>query len=276
MQVDFIIIGAQKCGTTTLYDILASHPGLVGSRPKEPHFFQSAAWRERVDQYHALFEQQPGVRYFEASTSYTFYPLRRQGVWNDLFEYNPELKFIYLVRNPVERVISNYLHDYERSSRAMDIDEEVPRNRGYIETSRYYTQVMPFIRRFGRDRVLLIDFDDFIQRRAEVLDDISAFLGIDSEGFRDFEAVHSNAAGSEQVIQRRYFQPPLHLKVVRRYLPWLWRRITDNSDRLLTERPVPSAETVELIGNMLELEIAGIEELLGKDLSAWRTHEVPT
>lgn len=113
MKVDLMIIGAQKCGTTTLYDILNLHPSLRGCRYKEPEFFSiSPDWKANIDSYHSLFEQGNGVLYFEGSTTYTFYPLRNLNIWDDLFEYNRKLKFIYIVRNPIERIISSYMLYY--------------------------------------------------------------------------------------------------------------------------------------------------------------------
>lgn len=278
MQVDFAIVGAQKCGTTTLYDILNTHPDLVGSRVKEPHFFLAPDWRARLNDYHSLFAQRPGAKYFEASTSYTFFPLRRLGIWHDMFEYNPAMKFIYLVRNPIDRIVSNFVHVYERSTITASIDEELRTNRFYLDVTRYHTQIMPFIRKFGRDRVMLIDFDDLIEDRETVMRDLSEFLEVDPEHFGDYADVHSNASGDPRILQARHYSPPPHLRVIRKFAPRLWRRITDNSKRILTERPTPNAESRELVQTMLDLEVRGLEELLEKDLSAWlpATDSTPT
>ena len=76
MRVDFLIVGAQKCGTTALADQLARHDGVCFASRKEPHFFSRAgdAWRERLPEYHALFDPRPGQICGEASTTYTFLP----------------------------------------------------------------------------------------------------------------------------------------------------------------------------------------------------------
>lgn len=73
MLVDFMILGSQKCGTTTLFQHLESHPSLVGCSIKEPRYFcHRKDWREGIDGYHELFEQQDGAKYFEASAGLTF------------------------------------------------------------------------------------------------------------------------------------------------------------------------------------------------------------
>ena len=115
MIVDFMIIGAQKCGTTTFFDILKRHPDLSACREKEPHFFSKTPnWRKNLGWYHSLFEEEEGRLLFEASTTYTFHPFFNKEIWLDIFDYNPEMKFIYLVRNPLDRIISGYRHSYER------------------------------------------------------------------------------------------------------------------------------------------------------------------
>jgi len=70
MRVDLMIIGAQKCGVSTLFSILDRHPQTNGSNPKEPHFFSlSDNWRNGLDQYHGVFKAKPGALNFEASTT---------------------------------------------------------------------------------------------------------------------------------------------------------------------------------------------------------------
>jgi hypothetical protein len=115
MKVTFIIIGAQKCGTTTLFNLLNKHSSLIGSSDKEPHFFSTSKnWRQQLSDYHSLFEEQNNALYFEDSTTYTFYPLRNLRIWDDIYDNNPAMKFIYLVRKPTSRIISSYMHTYER------------------------------------------------------------------------------------------------------------------------------------------------------------------
>ena len=75
MRVDFMIIGAQKAGTTSLAAQLAAHPQVCFCREKEPGYFhQTADWRAGLDGYHALYDPRPGQLLGEASTYYTFFP----------------------------------------------------------------------------------------------------------------------------------------------------------------------------------------------------------
>lgn len=270
MQVNFMIIGAQKCGTTTLFEILNNHPLIVGCDPKEPHFFSTSKdWRSNLAEYHSFFKEKEGALYFEASTTYTFYPLRNLCIWDDIFDYNPNMKFIYIVRNPVDRIVSSYMHTYERGFTDLDIEGALIEERIYIELTRYYTQISPYIRKFGRDNVMIIDFEDFIYKKEIVLEQVSEFLSVDIKKFHKFDQTHSNVSVGGYKLHQKFDSPSFLMKAIRKFTPSLWNRITDNSKRGFSEKPVLNIEYKEMIINMLELEICELQKLMQKDLGKW-------
>ncbi len=270
MRVDFMIVGAQKCGTSTLFMILNSHPLIVGARRKEPHFFSSSSdWKNELPQYHKLFEETEGALYFEASTTYTFYPLRNLRIWDDIFNYNPHMKFIYIVRRPIDRIVSSYMHSYERGYTDLSFEEALIKERHYLDLTRYYTQISPYIKVFGRNSVLIIDFDDLICRRQAVLEEISGFLSIDVNKLADHEQLHANKSIGGEKRHHKFDSPSIPLKAIRKFLPPLWDKITDNSNRAFSTKPVLSSELKEMTVNMLELEINELQKLMKKDLTEW-------
>lgn len=283
MQVDFIILGAQKCGTSTLFDILDTHPSLVGSHPKELNFFSlSKDWRANTSNYESSFEQKEGVLYFEASPNYTFfpggasqpamdklYPIRNGRIWDDMYEYNSSMKFIYLVRNPMERIVSSYMHHYARGFTDLDLREAVWKDRLFIDVTRYYTQIIPYIRTFGRQNVLILEFDDLLRNRQAVIQDVSTFLSIDPNGYGNYDDVHSNASTATRWTHHKFDNPSLPLRAVRRCFPAMWNRMTDNSKRSFERKPVLDGETKQMILHMLELEVRELQALMNKDLSKW-------
>jgi hypothetical protein len=269
MQVDFMIVGAQKCGTTTLFKILNRHPSIVGCRPKEPHYFSTTAdWRRDLTTYEGLFEQREGALCFEASTSYTFYPLKNLGIWDDLFAYNPRMKLIYVVRNPVDRIVSAYMHAYERGYVDVTLERAITGYPPLMIVTRYYTQIIPFVRRFGPGNVLILDFDDLVEQRTAVLQRVAAFLGVDFRRFRRYERLHSNASLRGDRKHHRT-DTSRTLKALHRILPAAWNILTDNSKRLFRERPVLDLEHRRIVLSMLELEIQALQGLMKKDLSRW-------
>lgn len=286
MRVDFMIIGAQKCGTSTLFKILDAHPNLVGSRPKELDFFSlSPDWQRELPRYERYFQQPQNSShqplYFEASPSYTFYPgggtqpawdrkypIRNLRIWDDIFAYNPAMKLIYLVRNPVDRVVSSYLHHYSRGYTNRSLEEAIRHERIFIDVTRYHTQINPYLKKFGPENVLILDFDDLIQNRTQVLQAIAHFLSIDFEGFSDYENIHANPFWLSR-NHHKFDSLSRTQRIIRKLFPSLWQRMTDNSERLFREKPKLSWELQEMILTMLELEIGALQTLMNKDLSHW-------
>jgi len=270
MKVDFIILGAQKCGTTTLTSILKKHPALVCCNEKEPHFFSEADnWKKDLDKYHQLFSEKAGAKYFEASTTYTFYPYRNLEIWNDICEYNSKMKFIYLVRNPIDRIISSYMHSFEKGHIDSSIEEVVRKNRFFIDITRYYTQISPYIKKFGQDNVLILTFDELVESRTKVLNQVSQFLTIDFKPFEDVDNIHSNASLGGNKIHHKFDNPPLVLKAVKKFTPSIWDKITNNSKRKFDKKPRLENETKKMILQMLEVEILQLQKLMNRDLSSW-------
>ncbi len=267
-----MIIGAQKCGTGTLFRMLSKHPKLVRSYPKEPQYFSNLeSTTPDLDYYHGLFEKKDGALYYEASTTYTFYPSRNLKIWDVLYEYNPNLKFIYIVRHPIDRIISSYMHSYLRGYIDMSIERAVIRKRNFIDITRYYTQISPYIRKFGPEKILILDFDDLTDYPEETLKKASDFLNIDLELFdEDVYDTHANKSLDRKIIHHKYKTLSLPIRIIRKILPPLWKKIEERNSRKFTERPKLSGDLKDMIYNMLELEINEMEKLMNKDLSKWK------
>lgn len=276
MTVDFMIVGAQKCGTTTLFKLLDRHEALIGSSVKEPHFFSTEPdWGRALERYETLFPPgREGLR-FEASTSYTFSPHRKPMIWKNLWDYNAELKLIYLVRRPLQRIISGYMHNVQRGYTDRPLEEEILRNPLYLDITRYASQIRPFIRTFGRERVLLIDFDDLISRREEVLSSVAQFLDVDAAGLQGADPVHANRSlGSGGKDHHRFDDPSIPLRLLRTVAPPVYGALKARSRRIFHTRPSLPPDLGRSLLELLGLEIDALEVLMEKDLSAWR--DLPT
>jgi hypothetical protein len=270
-RVDFLIVGAQKCGTTTLTHVLRTHPSVVCSYDKETNFFSTSSdWRAELPRYERMFPRREGALHFEASPTYTFYPHRNLEIWNDLHAFNPRLKIVYLVRDPIERVTSAYMHIYERGYTDRTFERALAEVPQLLDVTRYATQITPFLARFGKDRVRILFFEDLLHHRRTLLDDLARFLGIDPHGFGDVAALHANPSIGGNKRHQKYDRPPLFLRAVRRIAPPLWRAITDNSRRTFSAKPRLSPRHQRVVLHMLRAEIDELEALTGRDLSHWR------
>ncbi len=280
MKVNLMIIGAQKCGTSTLFKILDTHPAIAGSKPKELNFFNlTKDWRRDLPSYEKHFEQGENKLYVEASPSYTFfpgaqsqsafdqrYPIRRFHIWDDIYEYNPDTKFIYLVRDPVDRIVSSYVHHFNRRFTTLGIEEAVLKDRLFLDATRYFTQINPYVKKFGRENVLIIDFEEFIRDKKSVVESVSHFLGLDPNLYSDYESAHFNAASENEWIHHKLDRFEAHLSPLRKIAPSIYSKYVG---RKTIPKPKLSADFEKMIRTLLEVEMRELGRLMGKDLSKW-------
>lgn len=275
MKVDFMIIGAQKCGTTSLAAQLAAHPEICFSKKKEPGYFNASTnWRDTIDQYHRLFEPTDGQLCGEASTMYTFLP-EYIGTARRLHEYNPDLKLIYIMRNPVDRIVSHFTHNLARGQVVNDPLRAVKDDPTYMTRSHYAAQIAPYLELFGQSNVLLIIFEEYVQDQLATLERIAQFLEIDSGGFQRVDTAPKHKSVGEyrlksqlveQVVSAEAFQ------VVRTLVPDGIRRPIRHRffSNKVDERPQFSRELLETLWCFFEADVAQLERLLGREIHAWK------
>ena len=180
MLPNLLIIGAAKCGTTSLHEYLALHPEVEMSEQKELQLFNRDDWRDRLDWYAAQFPCGAPVR-GESSPTYTFHPFL-PSVPERVREVMPETKFIYLVRDPIERAIANYVEMYSLKLEHRPIDVALsdldPAN-PHLCSSRYATQLERFLACFDSEQILVLDSGELRNEREDSLYRVFDFLGVD-------------------------------------------------------------------------------------------------
>ncbi len=179
---DFVIIGAMKCGTSTLHAQLAAQPQFFMSEPKEPNFFSDdAIYAKGEAWYRGLFKNAPaGAIKGESSTHYTKLPTYPNTV-DRLAALIPDAKFIYVMRDPVDRLISHYIHEWTQGVIACPIDKAIDQHPELIAYSRYAYQLEPWVRRFGKERILPVMFEAMTKNKDAELKRIAAFLGAEGD-----------------------------------------------------------------------------------------------
>ena len=232
MKIDFIIIGAQKSGTTSLSEQLTGHSQICFCKIKEPAYFNTAPdWKAGLNDYHHLYSPSEGQLCGEASTSYTFLP-EYPDTHLRLFEYNPELKLIYIMRNPVERIISHYAHRLALNRITEPPEFAVFSDSAYLNRSRYSLQISPYRALFGKENVLLLIFEDYIANPYATLKQVANFLNISVEAFETIDDRPRNQSGTKPEFPRKVKEK-------------LWQ--------------------------ILEEDFSQIEEILSRRLDVWRS-----
>lgn len=274
MLVDFMIIGAQKCGTTSLAEQLAGHPDVCFCRTKEPGYFNERVdWQSDLANYHRLFAPAAGQRCGEASTMYTFLPEYR-GTHARLHAYNPDLKLIYIMRQPVERVISNYAHELVRRTVKEPPEAVVFRDPGYINRSRYGVQLRPYLALFPEANILPLIFEEYTADQAQTLRQVARFLGIDPNGFAVQGETHAHKTVGETYLKSETLRSAVRsetFQAVRSLIPAAIRQpIRRALSTTIAEKPRFSAELRQDIWRMVEDDVCFVEQWIGRRLDLWR------
>jgi hypothetical protein len=177
---NFLIIGAAKCGTTSLHFYLGQHPKIWMSREKELRFFvEEINWKRGLAWYQEQFDARYPLR-GEATPYYT-YALKFKGVPARIHTLLPDAKLIYLVRDPIQRILSAYVHAviWDHEERPFEEAVLVSPENPYIDRSRYYFQLLQYLDLFPAKQVLVQSTEDLRDNRQAVLRNIFNFLEVD-------------------------------------------------------------------------------------------------
>lgn len=157
---DFIVIGAMKCGTSTLAAQLGAQDGLFMTDPKEPNYFsddpvfaRGPAW------YAALFAgAAAGDVKGEASTHYTKRPDYPETLTR-MKAAVPDVRLVYMIRDPMARLVSHYIHDWSEGALSGSIDVALERYPALVDYGRYGWQIKPFTDAYGADAVIVTSLE---------------------------------------------------------------------------------------------------------------------
>lgn len=238
---DFIIIGAAKSGTTSLHDYLARHPQVClsasddpGVRNKEPCFFDADVnWSRGLAWYRGLFSAaRPGQICGEASTNYTRSP-QVPDVPERIAATVPGVRLVYLMRDPVERAYSHYVHRWSREIHPgepfrEDFEEFTAHDPMCLDSSDYELQIRRYWAHFPREALLLLRMDDLLADPAALLQRVTGFFGIDPDvDLLAAGPVASNPGGvSEKKLRYRFTKPLRRIpgaEPLARLVPKAWR-----------------------------------------------------
>jgi hypothetical protein len=302
---DALIIGAPKAGTSALHAALARHPQVYASPVKEPkHFMCTDApppayvgpgdahsqqeWVWRADDYAALFEPAPaGTVRLESTPFYLYLRSARRRIAEEL----PDAKLVVIVRDPIDRAYSNWMHLYvdglepEADFVAACRAEEERVRAGwapfwhYRRMGRYGEQLADLLAHVERERVLVLRYFQLVSRPVETLDTVARFLGIE-EG-RIGTVPPDNSRG--------FVRPGVRTEVLSRVIrlgatagayapPQVWRRASRPLTRALQHggpdrRPrLTPDQRGELLAACTD-DIAVLEDVLGQSFDDWRSVE---
>jgi hypothetical protein len=217
---NLFVIGAMKCGTSSLCHYLSTHPDIFMSPVKEPMHFSRENHAHRRDEYLRLFQGASGQRYLaEGSTEYTKRPLL-EGVAERIYQFNPRARLVYVMRDPFARLVSHYRHEVRKGREKGSLLQALMQRSDYLTTSYYAFQLEPYLELFGPQAVYIDTFESLASSPQAFCARLFAWLDIDASyvppslGRRlnaSPEAIESFEEGSLRVRFARYVGRKYHL-----------------------------------------------------------------
>jgi len=179
---DFLIIGAMKSGTTSLHDYLGKHPEIYTSEPKEIHYFMDENFNTHsLDWYKSLFITEKKI----AGTSPQNYTKCHRPavkiVPERIFKYMPNVKLIYIVRDPVKRIVSHYTEAQSGGyapKKKLNAFLNDFKNNHYVQTSMYYYQISQYLKFFKKEQILIVKSENLLNNRLKTLNEVFRFLSV--------------------------------------------------------------------------------------------------
>jgi hypothetical protein len=265
----FFIIGAMKAGTTSLYKYLAGHPELYASPRKEPRVFRGDAEPTSLrETFLQLFASRTDQRWcFEGSTAYTKYPLVRD-VPRRLHTVVPDARFVYLVRNPVERTWSHYLHNLAHGHETRPLADALNNRPQYLDISRYHLQLSQYTAVFPRDRVLVQVFEDMVADPVATVRAVCQFLKVESSYTPASKDVAYNASHSKRAAPAAL--RALQAVGVDEVVPWRvrnWLRM--QGDPLPKKEAELTPDLRSLIADAIRPDTEAFFDAIGYRIPSW-------
>lgn len=275
-KVDFIGIGSGKCGSTWLHENLAKHPQICDSNLKELNFFSDLYDEHPFSWYEAQYSScGADLIRGEFSVTYLSHPLAAERIK----KHFPDARILAIVRDPVNRTFSNYLH----SQRKGDISPDLPfdlyiNDDAHLAPARYVEYLQHWYEVFPREQIHVIVLEDFLRDQLAGYRAIYRFIGVDNPDFvpPGYDQA-SNEARSYRFLWIENILVRTYRWLSRRGYTRLVKRIIDSGAGSLvrkingTDQPPPRVDDAsrQRLRDYFRPYNAKLGELLGRDLSFW-------
>lgn len=272
---DFLVIGGMKCATTTMHEDLSMHPQIECGK-KELNALLKSDLNEIATIYKENFRVAKAEQLLgDVSADYSTLPTN-PGVAQRALEIAPDLKIVYIVRDPVRRAISHHKHMVNWSGAGKmppDINEAIKNHPELISYSCYAMQLQTWIEAFGLDNILAVKFEDYVSDRVAVAGRVCRFLGLPEA---ELELSESGANRGESRLYAgkwifQLYQSRIFKKVLQPAAPASLRRVLRRLLLRKNQQPKipPTRETLEKIVTGVRADVAKFETLFELETPLW-------
>lgn len=273
MLPNFLVIGAVKAGTTSLYRYLSAHPQVFMSATKELNFFiQEENWNRGLAWYEKQFEGgEKTLALGEATPHYTMHPVY-SGVPERIARHIPEARLIYVVRHPIDRMRSHYLQRVVNGHKEAPIEEALRDNPLFLCASRYATQIERYLEYFAREKLLVVTAEQLGAHREQTLRRIFAFLGVDPEWTAPIIQREFNRTANKQIrraVFRRMANLPAYHRLAALAPPGIRKLIRPLTSRRVEDVAVISQSLERHLTEQLRDEVKRLYPYLDDSFDGW-------
>ena len=283
MKVNFMCVGAQKSGTTTLYNVLRQHEEIYLPTAKEIYYFSDdKLFKKGADWYHKYCKGYKGQAVIgEITPGYLCCPETAERI----YKYNPEMKLVIMLRNPVHRAFSHYLMK-KRNGREKEVfsscihkelnelenglvDQNV---KNYVSRGFYAKQIIRYLEFFDISSIHFVIFENFIRDQENHIRDILKFLDLSEQSGLNYD-ICSNSfyVPRFSILQKCYCNIPINIRTkFIRNMPDAIKEICKKITRKKGNKEKMDPSTAIAIYNYVKNDISDLETLLDTKLDIWR------
>lgn len=267
---DFIIIGAMKSATSTLHEQLAQQAGIFMTTPKEPNYFSDdAQYAQGEDWYESLFKDAKlGDLCGESSTHYTKlpdYPLAVERMAKRV----KKPKLIYVMRHPIDRLISHYVHQWSQNVFKCDIDQAIEQYEELVAYSCYTEQLSPYFKQYGRENILPVFSEVLRGSPQQELERVANFIGYSGKVVWNDNILEQNVSSQRVRAFKGY-----NWLIDSSYMTFIRRTFIPQSlrDRVkkglaMTERPTIGQANLAKLTERFDQDLARLGSLMSIELN---------
>jgi hypothetical protein len=279
---NLIIIGGLKCGTTSIHHYLGLHPEIQMSKPKELNFFvDELNWDLGLDWYASRFDDRFKVR-GESSPHYTNLP-RYEGVPERIRTHCPDAKLLYMVRDPIKRILSHWMHATGAGYETRDMPEVLSDpNTQYVNRSRYWMQLQPYLEIFDRGQIEVITQEELQADRDGTMRKAFAYAGVDenftSEQFdREWEKSAAKSGDKYQLMEKLIKLPGFrsfdrNFDRLPERMRWIVEKVVHDPEKPPAPKPVLPDDLLETLRGRFAAEVPELQKFAGREFVGWNDY----
>ena len=268
---NLLVIGSMKCGTSSLHDYIDRHPEAFMSKHKELDYFTGNNSKQSLDWYRSQFPVEATIR-GESSQNYSkrhnpLFP----GAAEAIKAVIPDVKLIYLVRDPIERYRSHKVENYAGETKAAQKWSAQSDNQ--VMTGMYHYQLESYLEHFPLEQILILDSDSLLNYRHDTMNVVFNFLGLEQLADPDAFSFKTNENSSNGIPM--HWQASLPYRAARKLAPFDLDAFISRpgiSRRLFygLNKPDLSEEEIEQLRERYAPDVAKLRALTGKSFSTWQ------